>query len=363
MDTDEDLERGRNTTRILVADDDGDLRLLLTDILSAQGYCVILAQDGEEALAKAWSEHPDLLLLDVTMPKLNGFAVCRLLKADRETATIPIIMLTSRGEPEDRTKGLNIGADDYLPKPFHYSELSARVAARLRAKRESDGLREREEFIRTTFQRFVVPKVVERLLNDPGGVRLGGAKQEVTVLFADLRGFTALAEQTPPEELIDVLNGYLNVAAKSVLAFEGMLDKFMGDAVMALFNVPSEQEDHARRAVGAAWEIQQRLAEYHCQLPEALRLAFSVGVHTGEAVVGNIGSAELLNYTAVGDTVNLAKRLQEHAGAGEILVSEQTARLVAGAVETEQLGTLPFRGRRENVAVYRVTDCRLARPV
>jgi class 3 adenylate cyclase len=357
--TDWDLDKQHTTARILVADDDPDLRLVLGDILASQGYEVIVAQDGEDALAKAWSERPDLIVLDVMMPKLNGYAVCRLLKADRETAHIPVLMLTSLGDPDDRTKGLNLGADDYLPKPFHYNELTARVAARVRAKRAEDHLRAREQHIRATFARYVVPKVVDRLLMDPTGVHLGGAQQELTVFFADLRGFTALAEQTPPEELVHLLNGYLNVAAKAVLAFEGMLDKFMGDAVMALFNVPSQQDDHARRALGAAWLLQQQLAGYHQQVPEARRLFFSVGVHSGEAVVGNIGSSDLVNFTAVGDTVNLAKRIQERAGAGEILISEQTYRLVADLVDAQLLGTFPLRGRRENVAVYQVVDCRV----
>ncbi len=359
MYTDWELERNKYRPRILLADDDADLRQLLTDILSVQGYEVLVAQDGEEALALAWTERPDLVVLDVTMPKLNGFAVCRLLKADRETATIPIMILTSRGDPDDRIKGLNLGADDYLPKPFHYNELAARVAARVRVKREADVLREREQHIRATFQRYVVPKVVDRLLADPTQVRLGGAKQELTVLFADLRGFTSMAERIPPEELIDLLNGYLNVAAKAVLAFEGMLDKFMGDAVMALFSVPSPQENHARRAVGAAWELQRSLAILHEELPPDRRLCFSVGVHTGEAVVGNIGSTELLNFTAVGDTVNLAKRLEESSDAGAILVSEQTYRQVADAIDAQCLGEFPFKGRRENVRVYRVTGCRI----
>ncbi len=361
MYTDWELERNKYRPRILIADDDADLRQLLTDILSMQGYEVLVAQDGEEALALAWAERPDLVVLDVTMPKLNGFAVCRLLKADRETATIPIMILTSRGDPEDRTRGLNLGADDYLPKPFHYNELAARVAARVRVKREADVLREREHHIRATFERYVVPKVVNLLLADPGQVRLGGAKQELTVMFADLRGFTTLAEQTSPEELVVLLNGYLNVAAKAVLAYEGMLDKFMGDAVMALFNVPWRQADHARRAVGAAWDLQQRLTVHHRELPEDRRLSFGVAVHTGEAVVGNIGSTELLNFTAVGDTVNLTERLQELAGAGQILISESTYRLVSDSVDVVALGEFPLRGRRETVPVYQVVSSRVPR--
>jgi len=220
---------------------------------------------------------------------------------------------------------------------------------------------EEQRRVRGTFERYVAPTVVERMLTDPRGVALGGERQFLTVLFADLHGFTALSEKIPPEELVNVLNGYLSLAAQVVMKYEGTLDKFQGDGFMALFNAPLNQPDHARRAALTALALQQEAHLYAARLPENLRLAFRVGIHTGEAVVGNIGTSSLMNYTAVGDTVNTAKRLEENAEAGQVLMSKIMYALVEKDVLARAIGPLDVKGRTVPIDVFELIALRSER--
>jgi class 3 adenylate cyclase len=342
-----------NTTKILAAEDTPDEARVLSEFLTAQGYTVIHAFDGEETVIRARVEQPDLLLLDVRMPKLDGFEVCRHLKADPVTANIPIFMLTGARDVSDRVRGLGLGAEDYLLKPYDFQELAARIAARMRAKRSTDALRVTQQHIRETFQRYVAPQVVAQLLANPQMAQLGGTRQTVTILFANFRGYTALAETLPPDRLIGVLNGHLSVAVRSILRQQGMIDRFMGDAVMAIFNAPLPQTDHALRAVQAAAALQDALGEMHRHLTPALRLPCSIGINTGEAVVGNIGAVEIVNYTAIGDVVNVAQSIEEVAGDGQIAFTDSTYRRVSDFVECEPIGPQTVRGRSSAVDTFR----------
>jgi len=209
--------------------------------------------------------------------------------------------------------------------------------------------------VRDTFERYVAPTVVQGLLADPRRVELGGERQRVTILFADIAGFTHLSEQVPPEELVKVLNGYLSLAYQVILRYEGTLDKFLGDGVMAVFNAPLPQPDHAWRAACTALALQREAATFAAQLPESQRLALRIGLHTGEAIVGNIGARELMNYTAVGDTVNIAKRLQENAEVGRTLISRSTYALIEEKVVVVPHETLAVRGRAAPVEVFELT--------
>jgi class 3 adenylate cyclase len=341
---------------ILVADDRVDNIQLVHDLLTMEGYRVLSARNGQEALDQIRQSLPDLVLLDLDMPLMDGYEVCEHLKADPATSGIPVLMLTAWAEPDQRVKGLRLGAEDYLAKPFDYRELLERVKARLRTKQLADELRAAQQAIRRTFERYVSPHVVGRLLADPGQVRLGGMEQMVTVLFADLRGYTTLAETLSPDELVDVLNGHLTVAAQAVHAYEGTISQYSGDLVMALFNAPLPQPDHPIRAAKAALRLREEMAHYHTGLAPHLRMDFGVGIVTGEAVVGNIGARELLHYTAIGDAVNLAQRLEEIAGGGEILVAEGTYRALDSGARVEARGLTAIRGRSEKVAVYALMD-------
>ncbi len=342
-----------NNPTILIADDRPESVELVYDLLVIEGYQVVTACDGQEALDSIRQHLPDLVLLDLNMPLLNGFEVCQQLKADPLTADIPVLMLTAYAEPDHRVRGLQVGAEDYLVKPFDYRELIARIKTRLRAKQETDRLRTVQKMIRETFERYVPSHVVERLLADPTQVSLGGTQQMVSVLFADLRGYTTLAQILQPDHLVDVLNGHLTVAAQAVLAYDGTISRYAGDLVMSVFNAPLPQQDHALRAARAALTLRQGMARYHTGLPPELRMDFGVGISSGEAVVGNIGAKELLSYTAIGDTVNLAQRLEEIAGGGEILLTEGTQQLLHDTpFRIEARGLTSVRGRSEPVAIY-----------
>lgn len=210
-----------------------------------------------------------------------------------------------------------------------------------------------QERIRQTFGRVVAPRVRDRLLSDPSHLRLDGTRQQVTVLFADLKGFTSFSEVHDPELIFRVLNDYLSLAAQAILEEEGTLDKFMGDAVMALWNVPDPQEDHALRAVRAAFGIMERARQAHLRLRDpSHHLLFRIGVTTGEAMVGNVGTRELFNYTAIGDIVNLAQRLETTARPGQILIDHATFALAGNHVSAAPMEPVQVRGRTQPVIVY-----------
>lgn len=208
------------------------------------------------------------------------------------------------------------------------------------------------EATREMFKRYVAPAVVDRLPANADSLKLGGNRQEITILFADIRGFTRFSEQLAPEELVDILNEYLSVAANAILAEEGTLDKFMGDAVMGLFNAPLLQADHAMRAVRAALAMQRAVVTLHEMIPKKMRLQYGIGIHTGDAVVGNVGTAQQMNFTAIGDAVNLAKRLQENASEGQIFMSKQTYALIQGLVKAKKLPPLQVKGREARTEVW-----------
>lgn len=204
--------------------------------------------------------------------------------------------------------------------------------------------------IRDTFQRFVPRPVVDQVLNNPEGVRLGGKRREVSIVFADLRGYTSYSENAPPEEVIEMLNGYLSLAANIMMSYGGTLDKYMGDGLMALFNAPNDQPDHVSMAVEAALMLQQ--ASRHMSEQRSDGLAFSIGIHVGEAICGYIGTETAMNYTAVGDSVNLAKRLQEAAKPGQILVEQSVISRLGDQVQAISLGELKVKGRSKPSLVY-----------
>lgn len=341
-------------TRVLVVDDVEQSRRLLADIVLALGAVPIEAVNGPEALARAADSQPDLILLDVSMPGMSGFEVVEILKREPGTAAIPVLMLTALADIEHRVKGLRLGADDYLTKPYNPRELMARIDTRLRQKEETDELRQTQQAIRATFERYVAPAVVERMLADPKQVALGGRLQEVTVLFADLEGFTRLSEQTSPEELLAVLNAYLTMAVGIIRASGGTVDKFVGDGVIALYNAPLAQPDHALLAVKAAQSIREGLPAFHAGLAPEQRLLVNFGIHSGPAVVGNVGAPDLMNFTAVGDTVNVAARLQDASRGGQILISAATFAQLSGQVETAPIGLRQVKGRAGSIMTYEV---------
>ncbi|MBL8145988.1 MAG: response regulator [Anaerolineae bacterium] len=253
---------------------------------------------------------------------------------------------------------LGVRAERGLPLSRHHTALLTSLAnyaviaienVRLveEFREETEGDRNR---VQTLFQRFVPPQVVDLVLNDPAGLQLGGRRRDVTVLFTDIRGYTAYAEQMPPERVVEMLNDYLSLAANVIMSYGGTLDKYIGDGLMAIFNAPEDQPQHVRAALEAAITLQQGAAELGLQRGDGL--TFGVGIHTGEAIVGFIGTDCAINYTAIGDVVNVAKRLQEAARPGQILIEEAIVSLSAGRIQTQPLGELKMKGRQNNAQVY-----------
>ncbi len=211
---------------------------------------------------------------------------------------------------------------------------------------------EEKQQIRGTFERFVAPSVVEKALANPEDLKLGGVRQEVTILFADIRGYTAWSEKEPPEKVVEMLNDYLSLAAELVMSWEGTLDKFFGDGLMAIFNAPKRQENHVHLATDTALALLRAAEELNER--KGYGLSYSVGIHVGEAVVGYIGTRRAMNYTAIGDVVNLAKRLQEQAAPGQILAEQVVVDRLKGHIDAKKLGDLKMRNRKQPARVYAV---------
>jgi adenylate cyclase len=251
---------------------------------------------------------------------------------------------------------LGLGADDYLPKPFSPRELIARVRTRLRAKATTDYLRNQREIIKSTFSRFVAQEIIDLMLQNPEQVTLGGQMRPVTVMFADLEGFTGAAEHEDPVEILEVLNAYHGFLVHIIKQNGGTIDKFLGDGLMALFNAPIDMEDHVYLAVKSALEIKHALLMFHHEFEEKYQLGIHIGIHTGPAVVGNVGAPDLMDYTAVGDTVNLASRLLSVSEGKGIMISEAVKEVVESRVVTEYIGPRTVRGRAGSVVVYQALD-------
>lgn len=342
--------------KIMVIDDNIDNIELVTDILRSSKYEVVTVQESTTAVDVALAELPDLILLDVNMPVLSGFDVIEQFKQHAQLRDVPVIMLTAMADIDSRVHGLALGAEDYLTKPFSARELLARVQRSLKAKQTRDELHQTQDKIRLTFERFVAPSIVQNLLNDPNRLQLGGHLQEVTVLFADLEGFTSLSENVEPDVLLQVLNVYHEFIVAIILRYGGTVDKFLGDGVMALYNTPIHQDDHIARAVKTALHIQDEIYWFHESLPPEYRLKVNFGIHSGVAVVGNVGTAQLMNFTAVGDTVNVASRLQSMATNGRILVSKVVYDATESFVIGLSRGALIVKGRKLPVETYQISN-------
>jgi len=268
--------------------------------------------------------------------KLNHAVVSREVERElpeRGKVELSVNFAPLRGESEGDVSGVAVVVEDLTEKRRMEAE---------------------QRFIKDTFKRYAPPAVVEQLLRDPSQLKLGGIRKPIGILFCDIRGFTSFSERLAPEELVGVLNSYLALAADAVLEHEGILDKFVGDAVMGLFNVPLDQTHYTLRAVKAALKMQADIQAYHARTGEDRHLNFGVGINAGEAVVGNIGTEQQRNYSAIGDAVNYAKRLQENAKGGQILISQTAYRQVDEFVEVVELPPLQVKGRSTPEIVYEV---------
>jgi len=285
--------------------------------------------------------------LDVMMPRLDGIAVCQRLRSQPEHAGLPILLLTALNRTEDRVRGLEAGANDFLSKPFDEHELSARVTSLLRTKALQDRLAD-------VLGRYVSESVAAEVLRDPFAVSLGGDRRQVSTLFADVRGYTTLASEHPPEATLDLLNHYLTVVTDAVETQGGTVADLLGDGVFAFFGAPIANADDPERAVRAALAVQDAVTKIEIPEMPGVRLQAGIGITTGEVIAGNVGSEHRMHYAVVGDSVNVAAHLQAAAGPGQILVDEATHDAVNDLVASQDLGSLRLAGKGDWVRTFSI---------
>jgi adenylate cyclase len=343
------------SSRILAVDDNKQNLSLLQRALASAQYEVVTAEDGPTALQLIGRAAPDLVLLDVMMPGMSGYEVCQRIRANEATCLLPVVMLTSLTDVADRIRGIEAGADDFLSKPVNREELLTRVKSLLRIKTLHDEVETKNHLLRNLFGRYVSADLAAEIVADPGRhLKLGGDKREVTIMFGDLRGFTPLAEELDPQDVVDILNSYLKLVIDTVFEFRGTLDKFRGDGFMAFFGAPIAREDDPLNAVRCALAIQERLMRItFTNFPE-VRLHMGIGINTGVVIAGNIGSERRTDYTVIGSEVNTAQRFESNAGPGQILITGNTYERVKQAVQVRKLGPLRVTGKQEGVPAYDV---------
>jgi class 3 adenylate cyclase len=337
----------RERPLILAVDDEPANLALLRKLLVHHGYGVVEASDGESALRAVAEDKPDLVCLDVMLPGMDGVEVCRRLRAQPEHAGLPILLLTALQSSEDKARGLEAGANDFLSKPFDESELSARLHSLLRTKALQDRLGD-------LLGRYVSENVAAEALRDPFAVSLGGDRRRVTTLFADIRGYTSLAASHDPADTLDLLNRYLAAVNDAVERHGGTVADLLGDGVFAFFGAPVGHDDDTERAVRAALAVQASVMRMDIPTMPGLRLQAGIGVATGEVIAGNIGSERRMHYAVVGDSVNVAARLQSVAGPGQILIDEDTNAAVRDLVVAQDLGSLRLAGKGDWVRAFSV---------
>src|SRR5437016_2896100 len=352
--------------KILVVDDMPVNVKLLADLLTVKGYTVVTAASGAEALVKVDKEQPGLVLLDVMMPGMSGYDVCRKLRENPATAMLPVIMVTALDPAQERVKGIEAGADDFLTKPINQPELLARVKSLLRIKLLHDEL---AEWNRTLAQRveqqlaqldrferlkrFFSPQLAELIVSGDAEDPLKSHRREITVVFLDLRGFTAFAETSEPEEVMTVLREYHAEMGKLVVAAEATLERFTGDGMMIFFNDPVPVPNPAERAVRMAAAMRERVAELAVGWKKAgFDLDFGLGIAHGYATIGAIGFEGRVDYGAIGTVTNLAARLCSEAKPGQVLLERRVMTAVEAIAEAEPVGDVTLKGISRPVKIY-----------
>jgi len=353
--------------KILIVDDEPFNLDLLEQELEDQNYTIERANDGAEALAKVPSFAPDVILLDYMMPKMNGLEVLQHLRKDEKHKHIPVILLTAKATQEDKVRGLDAGADDYVIKPFDSFELLARVRAMMRIKQMHDTLDEWnrsltekvsqqvDELQRVNrLKRYLSPQIAETILKEDENL-FKSHRREITVVFLDLRGFTAFSDSAEPEEVMEVLRGYHVAMGKLVFEFDGTLERFAGDGIMIFFNDPIPCADHTEKAVRMALAMQSKVDELRAEwLKRSYELDLGIGLAAGYATLGNIGFEGRMDYGAIGNVTNLAARLCSEAKPRQILTNQRTLSKLENLVEYEPLEELQLKGVSRPVATFNI---------
>ena len=359
--------------KVLVVDDTPHNVKLLADLLSVKGYAVATAANGEEALAKLASEKPDLVLLDVMMPGLSGYDVCQRIRADSATALLPVVLVTSLDPTEERVKGIESGADDFLSKPINQPELFARVRSLLRVKslqdevgRQAEALKEwnvkLEERVNAQvaelqrlgqLKRFFSPHVADAIVTAGEKSILSPHRREISYVFTDLRGFTAFTDSAEPEEVEDVLRAYHAAMGAIITRHEGTIDRFAGDGILIFFNDPLPLSDAARRAAQTTLEMQTAFAPLRERWVKlGYELDLGIGIAQGYATLGAFGYEGRWDYSAIGSVVNLAARLCGEARPGQILIDRRTRAVLDDTAEVETIGPLALKGFAQPVPAF-----------
>ncbi|MCC6006648.1 MAG: response regulator [Rhodobacteraceae bacterium] len=355
----------REPALILVVDDQPANIDVLQMRLESQGYDIATAENGHEALARIAELQPDLVLLDVMMPGIDGLEVCRRVRADPGQPYMPIVMVTAKADRNDIVAGLDAGADDYLTKPVDQTELMARVRSMLRIKMLQDKVRAQADALAEMnsgleakvaeqvaeigrmgeLRRFLAPQVADLLLAGGDLSALQSHRREIVVVCCDLRGFTAFAEAAGPEEVMQVLSEYYATIGETANRFEATLDGFAGDGAILFFNDPQPVPDAAARALRMAEAMRgQVLARAEGWRREGYALGFGMGISQGEATLGRVGFDGRHDYTAIGTVVNLASRLCGDARDGEILMTLDVAQACAEIARTSPPEDRHFKG-------------------
>jgi len=355
--------------KILVVDDTPQNVKLLADLLGAKGYRVVTAASGPQALELVNKERPDLVLLDVVMPEMSGYEVCRKIRETPATAILPVVMVTALDPAQERVKGLDAGADDFLTKPINQPELLARVRSLLRIKQLYDQLADLNRTLEQRVQdqvaqldrlgrlrRFFSPQLAELIVSGDAEDPLKSHRREITVVFLDLRGFTAFAETAEPEEVMGVLREYHGEMGQLILAHEGTLERFTGDGMMIFFNDPVPVADPAERAIRMALAMRGHVDELAVKWRKRGHdLSVGIGIAQGFATIGAIGFEGRLDYGAIGTVTNLAARLCGEARAGQVLITQRLLASVEGLVAVEPVGELTLKGFSKPTPAFNVT--------
>ena len=370
-------EMQSRAARILVVDDTPANLKLLEDLLGFHGYEMEVAASGEEALVRIGNRAPDLLLLDVVMPGISGYDVCRAVRANAATAMMPIVMITALENREERVRGLEAGADDFLSKPVNPPELLARVRSLIRIRRLHETVQKQAEELRgwnrrlearvleevaradrlQRLKRFFSPQLAELILAGGADDPLESHRREITVVFLDLRGFTAFSESAEPEEVMAALSEFHRAMGKRILEYQGTLERFTGDGLMVFFNDPMPLQQPARRAVEMAFVMQEDAVKLSAHWKKkGYDLGLGIGVSQGYATVGAIGFEGRIDYGAIGTVTNMANRLCDLADAGHILASQRVHAEVEDLVFAEDLGEVTLHGFGRPVHAFRLLD-------
>jgi adenylate cyclase len=364
--------------RILVVDDVAQNVRLLQAVLEAHGYEIVSATDGHTALELAVSANPDLVLLDVMMPQPDGYTVCRRLRAQEETAMLPVIMLTA-SEGTEKTKAIEAGADDFIPKPFNQQELLTRIRSLLRIKRYHDTIttqaaelldlnRTLEERVQTQLEelerlqrlrRFLSPQLADAMVSAGDESILRSHRRQVAMFFADLRGWTSFVDAVEPEELMRVLGEFHGTIGELVRRFDATVGFIEGDGVQLFFNDPIEVPDAAMRAVRLGCALREEMVELTLTWRKrGYDLDFGAGIALGYATCGEVGFEGRYDYAAIGAVTNLASRLADEAAGGQILIAQRLYAEVEDDVEVEAIGEFTLKGFRRPVTAFNVVALR-----